>query len=158
MNWWFFSDEKPRFTFANFLHLFIQGPHLTHSAMIRLGSDNEFLCCFCLCSYLCLYLYQSLSLSSSSGCCRLWRSLTWWANVGSIEANSCDLRTAESYIFTADRIEPFHFAGPSLIIANGIGPFHLCHSTVDHDISSYIIDDHDISSYMYYRRSPALIE
>ena len=29
-----FLDEKPRFTFANFLHLFIQGPPLTHSAMV----------------------------------------------------------------------------------------------------------------------------
>ena len=29
-----FLDEKPRFTFANFLHLFIQGPPLTHSAMM----------------------------------------------------------------------------------------------------------------------------
>ena len=29
-----FLDEKPRFTFANFLQLFIQGPPLTHSAMI----------------------------------------------------------------------------------------------------------------------------
>ena len=28
-----FLDEKPRFTFANFLHLFIQGPPLTHSAV-----------------------------------------------------------------------------------------------------------------------------
>ena len=30
-----FLDEKPRFTFANFLYLFIQGPPLTHSAMVR---------------------------------------------------------------------------------------------------------------------------
>ena len=29
-----FLDEKPRFTFANFLHLFIQGPPLTHSALV----------------------------------------------------------------------------------------------------------------------------
>ena len=28
-----FFYEKPRFTFANFLHLFIQGPPLTHSAL-----------------------------------------------------------------------------------------------------------------------------
>ena len=28
-----FLDEKPRFTFVNFLHLFIQGPPLTHSAL-----------------------------------------------------------------------------------------------------------------------------
>ena len=27
-------DEKPRFTFANFLQLFIQGASLTHSAML----------------------------------------------------------------------------------------------------------------------------
>ena len=31
----FFLDEKPRVTFANFLHLCIQGPPLTHSAMWR---------------------------------------------------------------------------------------------------------------------------
>ena len=29
----FFFYEKPRVTFANFLHLFIQGPPLTHSAL-----------------------------------------------------------------------------------------------------------------------------
>ena len=33
MNCCFFLDEKPRVTFANFLHLFIQGPPLTHSAL-----------------------------------------------------------------------------------------------------------------------------
>ena len=29
-----FLDERPRFTFANFLHLFIQGSSLTHSALV----------------------------------------------------------------------------------------------------------------------------
>ena len=36
-----FLDEKPRFTFANFLHLFIQGPPLTHSAMIPSDSKDQ---------------------------------------------------------------------------------------------------------------------
>ena len=31
-----YLDEKPRFTFANFLHLFIQGPPLTHSALYHI--------------------------------------------------------------------------------------------------------------------------
>ena len=37
MNCCFFLDEKPRITFANFFHLFIQGPPLTHSALGCIG-------------------------------------------------------------------------------------------------------------------------
>ena len=33
INWWFFLDEKQRFTFAIFLYLFIQGAPFTYSAM-----------------------------------------------------------------------------------------------------------------------------
>ena len=36
-----FLDEKPRFTFANFLQLFIQGPPLTHSALIGWGTAGD---------------------------------------------------------------------------------------------------------------------
>ena len=36
-----YLEEKRRFTFANFLHLFIQVPPFTHSAMIGLGSDKN---------------------------------------------------------------------------------------------------------------------
>ena len=35
-----FLDEKPRFTFANFLHLFIQGPPLTHSAVMNFSEES----------------------------------------------------------------------------------------------------------------------
>ena len=36
-----FLDEKQRFSFANFLHIFIQGSSLTHSALSDIGCVSK---------------------------------------------------------------------------------------------------------------------